>query len=91
MWRRGVQDVDYIAQAAAINPTATQAIVNAMVPKVAWEVGVDSLADPTYVHSDISWSTNPDVWENARKQLADIIDPPALMMKAPVKKSVHKK
>ena len=74
-WRRGIQDVDYLTLAAAKNPAAVQALVNTMVPKVAWEVGVDNPADPTYVHSDISWSTNPDVWESARKQLADIIDP----------------
>src|SRR5262249_30716186 len=33
------------------------------------------LSDPTYVHTDISWSTNPDDWEAARAQLAAIIDP----------------
>lgn len=83
-WRRGIQDVDYLAQAAAINPSATQAIVTQMVPKVVWEVGVDDLSDPTYVHSDISWSNDPDVWENARLQLANIIDPPAASLKKPV-------
>lgn len=73
-WRRGVQDVDYLALAANIDPVATQAIVNRIVPKALWEYGVDSLNDPTYVTTDISWSTNPDVWEAARLELANIID-----------------
>jgi len=72
-WRRGIQDVDYLTMAAAINPTATQNIVNKIVPKVLWEYGVDSTSDPTYVHAAISWSNNPDVWEAARAQLAGII------------------
>ena len=72
-WRRGIQDVDYLTLAAAIDPAATQNIVNRIVPKVLWEYGVDNLSDPTYVHPDISWSNNPDVWEAARAQLAGII------------------
>ena len=73
-WRRGIQDVDYISLAAAINPSATQAIVNQMVPKVAWDYGVASQLDPTYVYTDISWSTRPDDWEAARASLARIIE-----------------
>lgn len=73
-WRRGLQDHDYLALAAAIDPEAVDAIVQSIVPAVVWEVGVDELADPTYVHADISWSTDPDVWEAARAQLAAIIE-----------------
>ncbi|MFA5976377.1 MAG: putative Ig domain-containing protein [Elusimicrobiota bacterium] len=78
-WRRGIQDVDYLTMAAAVNPQATQTIVNQIVPKVLWEYGVDNPSDPTYVLTDISWSTNPDAWEAARLQLANIISgaPPA--------------
>jgi len=72
-WRRGLQDVDYLTLAAAVNPSAVQALVNAMVPKAAWEYGVDSPSDPTYVHTDISWSDDPQVWERARTQLAELI------------------
>jgi len=72
--RRGIQDVDYITMAYQVDPARTMAIVNAMVPKVLWEVGCDNPVDPTYVRSDISWSTDPDVWEQARKDLADIIE-----------------
>ena len=45
-----------------------------MVPIVLWEYGVENEQDPTYVHTDISWSIDPDVWETARKELADIIE-----------------
>ncbi len=72
-WRRGIQDADYLALANAINPSATQAIVKRMIPKVLWEYGVENEADPTYVYTDISWSTDPDKWEAARAELADII------------------
>jgi hypothetical protein len=73
-WRRGIQDVDYLTLAAAINPTRTAEIVNEMVPKVLWEYGVEDPEDPTWVLTDISWSTDPDDWETARAELADIIE-----------------
>jgi hypothetical protein len=72
-WRRGIQDADYLALAEAINPEATQAIIQRMVPMVLWDYGVEDEQDPTYVHTNISWSIDPDVWETARKELADII------------------
>jgi len=73
-WRRGIQDVDYLTLAAAINPTGTAEIVEAMVPQVLWEYGVSDPGDPTWVRTDISWSTDPDDWEAARAELADIIE-----------------
>ena len=72
-WRRGIQDADYLAMANAANPQATLSIVQRMVPKVLWEYGVANEQDPTFVYTDISWSTDPDDWEKARKELADII------------------
>jgi hypothetical protein len=75
-WRRGIQDVDYLTLAAQKDPAAVQAIVKQMVPKVMWEVGVSDPSDPTWVMCPTSWDINPDTWEAARKQLADIIDPP---------------
>jgi hypothetical protein len=45
-----------------------------MVPKVLWEYGVEDPGDPTWVLTDISWSTDPDDWEAARAELADIIE-----------------
>ncbi len=73
-WRRGIQDVDYLVMAAAIDSAATQQIVNSIVPTVLWEYGVDDNSDPTYVRTDISWSIDPDTWEAARLQLANIIE-----------------
>ncbi|MCP5104531.1 MAG: DUF4091 domain-containing protein [bacterium] len=73
-WRRGIQDVDYLVMASQINAGRVLEIVNAMIPKVLWEYGVDDLNDPTYVLTDISWSIDPDDWEAARKELADIIE-----------------
>ena len=73
-WRRGIQDVDYLSLAAAVNPARTAEIVNEMVPKVLWEYGVADPGDPTWVLTDISWSTDPDTWESARSELAAIIE-----------------
>jgi hypothetical protein len=72
-WRRGIQDVDYLALASKVDPVRTQQIVNNLVPKALWEYGVTDPSDPTYVRTDISWSTDPDVWEQARAELASII------------------
>ena len=76
-WRRGVQDHDYLTLAAAVNPAAVQGIVEQMIPRVVWELGVSDPKDPTWVKCDISWSTDPDVWEAARAQLAEIITKPS--------------
>ena len=72
-WRRGVQDADYLALAAAKAPRKVAAIVNRLIPKVMWEVGVDDPEDPTWKRTPISWPTSPDVWEAARAELAGII------------------
>jgi hypothetical protein len=72
-WRRGLQDVDYLVLAFRVNPTAVNALVQEMVPKVLWELDANDHQDPTWVTGDISWSTDPDVWEAARRKLADMI------------------
>ena len=72
-WRRGIEDVAYIKQAAKIDRQKTMEIVNKMVPKVLWEVGVAEMSDPTWIRTDISWSTDPDDWIAAREKLAKII------------------
>jgi hypothetical protein len=71
--RRGIQDVDYLRMAAAIDPVTVQQIVKQMVPKALWEVGVGDPADPTWVDAGITWPVDPDAWESARAQLASII------------------
>ncbi len=73
LWRRGIQDADYLAMAAKTAPDKVDALVRKMVPKTLWEVGVADPKDPSYVHADISWSIHPDDWESARRTLADII------------------
>lgn len=73
-WRRGIQDVDYLALANAKDPVKVKAIVDRMIPKVLWEYGVNDPSDPTWVQTDISWSTDPLLWEAARKELAEIIE-----------------
>ena len=74
LWRRGIQDVDYLTLAAAINPTRTAEIVDEIIPQVLWEYGVSDPEDPTWVLTDISWSVDPDNWEAARAELAGIIE-----------------
>ncbi len=73
-WRRGIQDVDYLALAATFDPGRVGEIVEELVPKAAWEYGVTDTNDPTWVRSDISWPTDPDRWEAARKELGDLIE-----------------
>ncbi len=73
-WRRGIQDAGYLALAREKDPAATARVVESLVPRVLWEVGVDDPADPTWKRTDISWPTDPDIWEAARWQLAGIIE-----------------
>jgi hypothetical protein len=74
-WRRGIQDVDYLTLAKAINPNAVANLVNTMVPAAFWENQCHDLSDCSYFIGPVSWSNNPDTWESARSQLADIIAP----------------
>lgn len=72
-WRRGIQDVEYLRLARLVDPAATEAIIESVIPKVLWEVGVAELSDPSWILTDVSWSNDPDVWESARRDLALII------------------
>jgi len=84
-WRRGIQDVDYLALANAVNPTATQNLVTCMLsrngysaPTVFWDIEALGFAinpgwDGTYF-GPTAWSASPDDWENARLHLANIIE-----------------
>jgi hypothetical protein len=74
-WRRGLQDVDYLTLAAAIDPSAVETIVDTVVPSVLWEQQCyDPTNDCSYTYAPISWSDDPDDWEAVRTQLAHIID-----------------
>lgn len=72
MWRRGLQDYEYLKLAREANPAAVDALVRRMVPESLWELGVSDKNDPTYIHKGISWSIDPDDWEFARRELAKI-------------------
>jgi hypothetical protein len=52
----------------------TDSIIDAIIPKVLWEYGCAEEWDPTWLRTDISWSTDPDDWEAARRALAEIIE-----------------
>jgi len=74
-WRRGLQDVDYLTLAAAIDASAVSALVDKVVPSVLWEQQChDPVNDCSYTYAPVSWSDDPDDWEAARAQLAHIID-----------------
>ena len=69
-----MQDHDYLTLAAKVAPKKVRSLVQKIIPKVLWDYGVDSITDPTYTHTDISWSNDPEVWEAARKKLAELIE-----------------
>ena len=79
-WRRGIQDIDYLTMAAAVDPDAVEGIINGgagqtgVLPKTLWEYGCGDRCGVGYAHFGKSWSDDPDVWEAARLQLADIIE-----------------
>jgi len=70
-WRRGIQDADYLQMAYQRNPAAVDTIVARLIPKVLWEV--NGWEEIYQFNDPISWSTDPDLWEKARKELANII------------------
>jgi hypothetical protein len=72
-WRRGIQDIEYVVQARLKDPARVDALVQKMVPRVFWEVGVEEVSDPTWKLGGVSWSEDAEVWEAARRELADII------------------
>jgi hypothetical protein len=73
-WRRGIQDADYLALANAVDPVATKAVVQRMVPRALWETGVQVEWDPSWLLGGVSWPVDPDAWETARAELAAIIE-----------------
>ena len=72
-WRRGIQDADYLALAKRVNPAATLAIENRLLPLAMWQYGGPN-SDPNYYKGQgPTWSDDPDVWEGARAELASIV------------------
>jgi hypothetical protein len=72
-WRRGLQDYEYLLMASKKNQIKVRSLINKMIPKTLWELGVSDKSDPTYIHTGISWPTDPSKWEIARRELASII------------------
>ncbi|NLF26092.1 MAG: DUF4091 domain-containing protein, partial [Deltaproteobacteria bacterium] len=77
-WRRGIQDVDYLALAQKIAPSKVATILQRILPKALWEYGATDPNDPTWVFGEISWPVDPDQWEAARRELAEIIEPASI-------------
>lgn len=74
-WRRGIQDVDYITMAKAVNSSATENIVTSTVPNFMWTTpGIDSAGVLWNPGSVVGWSEDPDAYESQRLALADIIE-----------------
>lgn len=73
-WRRGIEDVDYLALAKAINPSAVSTLLNTAVSSTLWDF---PNTDPSYWVAPLGWtqpwSDNPDDWESYRAQLATIV------------------
>lgn len=73
MLRRGIQDGDYLHLANAEDPSATADIVHAIVPKALWDNNCFDSGDCTYILGGRTWTNEPDAWEQARLELADLI------------------
>lgn len=70
-WRRGLQDADYIALASRVDASRAAEIVGKVLPRTLWEV--DAPEPAFYTGGGPSWSSDPDTWESARAELADLI------------------
>ena len=74
MFRRGVQDADYLAMAYAENPSSTTAILNEIVGgRVMWEYGCFTEADCSYGYGERGFSQDANDYETQRLALADLI------------------
>jgi hypothetical protein len=70
---RGIQDVDIIKLAYAVNPASTTAIVNGQVQDVMYLRQCFTLGDCTYSYGVRPWSENLGSWETARERLLQIV------------------
>lgn len=89
--RNGINFVDYLTRAYAVNPSATLTIINALIPLPLWDKGCFSAgADCSFQYGGRLWSEDPNAWETARESLADMIpsDAPVLGYKTQIKGSV---
>lgn len=75
--RNGIQLADYITMANVVNASSTTAIVNTLLPSILFERACFTNADCSYTYGGRTWSNDPQVWEAAKEQLAQIILGPA--------------
>lgn len=71
--RRGLNDYDYLTLASQINSPATQTVLKSLVPSALWDINCFTNADCSYSYGGRLWSQDPNAWELARQQLANII------------------
>lgn len=72
--RDGIQFIDYVTQAAAIDSATVAGIVDTLVPKALYEYTCADPNDCTWELGPIQWSNDPDVWETNKEALAAIIE-----------------
>lgn len=75
MFRRGVQDADIMAQAYAINPTATMDIVDDIATTVLWEKYCRNVQPPDcgFTYGERGFMQEAGAYEDAREALLEII------------------
>ena len=73
-WRRGIQDHDYLVMAAKTGPQRVKNIINGLLPEALWAGAMPGSSERNSAFEDIGWTTDPDRWEAARRELADIIE-----------------
>lgn len=70
--RRGINDYDYLAKANRVSPTTTASIVASLVPSALWDISCFDPADCSYSYGGRLWTADPNSWEVARAQLANL-------------------
>jgi hypothetical protein len=73
MTTRGIQLADVAKMAAAINPTATQAIINGLIQNAMWTNACVTLVDCSYIYGPRPWDETENDWEVARESLEQIV------------------
>ena len=73
-WRRGIQDHDYLVMAAKAHPQRVKEIITDLLPKALWAGAMLGSSEQDSAFEEIGWMTDPDKWEAARSELADIIE-----------------
>lgn len=83
MISRGIQDVDLIKLAYAVDPSSTTALVNTAVQDVMFLRQCFTLGDCTYTYGPRPWNENLGSWESARESFLQIASgtppPPPLL------------